>query len=313
MSKEKSIKIDSSPQGMMVSVVFASDDNYAFFLGTALCSLFENKKGDYQISIFVIDGGITTENKRNLSILEERYSFRITYVVPDAKLFRGFPTDIWPIAAYYRIVIAQLLPPNIEKVIYLDCDLIIRGDIQELFLCGLDSHAIGAAVSNPDYTMDQFGVSEKGLCFNSGVLVINTTLWRKGGIEKKLLDFINKNAHKLRFPDNDTLNMILSGNYRRLSDKYNFIPLVTRPSGENPLVVHFAGEKPWYRFSELPYQKDYLKYLDKTPWRKQKFRRFMDVPFAEKIHIYPVAWWGWNLFKRTKRLLISNKGTRKLP
>ena len=71
-----------------VTVVFSSNDNHAMLLGIALCSLFENKKGDYLLNIFVLDGGISSRNRVRLAILEKRYAFSISYRIPDPKAIR---------------------------------------------------------------------------------------------------------------------------------------------------------------------------------------------------------------------------------
>ena len=74
-----------------VSVIFASNDNYSMLLGTALCSLFENKKGDYRIKLYVVDFGISAKNKERLGVLEKKYDFVINYVVPAKEIFEKIP------------------------------------------------------------------------------------------------------------------------------------------------------------------------------------------------------------------------------
>ncbi len=92
-----------------VNLLLSSDDNYAFFLGTVLCSVFENKKGRYDINVFIIDGGISEENKEKMSILEKRYGFKINFLKVEMEEFKKFPiTKTLPISAYYRIFIKNI-------------------------------------------------------------------------------------------------------------------------------------------------------------------------------------------------------------
>src|SRR3989344_3795219 len=307
------------------AVVFSSSDQYAMLLGVALCSLFENKKGDYPVGVFVIDGGISAENKERLGILEKRYKFAITYVTPDGRLFKEIPIPrlsqtayFLPIEVYYRIAVARILPPTYRKAIYLDCDVVVRGDITELFNVDLAGKTAGVVA---DCFQDErrnhlkklcesipaLGTPEELMYFNSGVLLIDLDLWRKRGIEEKLFKFIRENPGKLWAADQDALNIVLPGDYRQLSAKYNLIAEDPRQKNEkNPVIVHFAGgSKPWYLLSALPYQPDYVYYANKTPWKNRKYRKFMDVPFAKKYHLYPVVWRMWTAYKKVKRYFVK--------
>ena len=60
-----------------INIVFSSDNNYAQYMGVAICSIFENKKVGYLIDIYVLDGGISEDNKSKLKVLEDRYNFKI--------------------------------------------------------------------------------------------------------------------------------------------------------------------------------------------------------------------------------------------
>jgi len=304
-----------------VTVVFASSDYYAMLLGVALCSLFENKKGEYPISVYVIDSGISAANKERLGILEKRYGFAINYVTPDKQLFDEIPiADLskqyyLPIEVYYRIAFARLLPATCRKLIYLDVDIAVRGDIAELYNVDLAGQTIGAVADcHPDEKHEHlkrmcrdFQVPEipnEFVYFNSGMLLINLDLWRKHGIEEKLFKVIRENPDKLSYHDQDALNIVLLGDCKELPAKYN---LLTEQASElnesNPLIVHFVGGgKPWYILSALPYQREYIYYVKKTPWKNKKYRKFMDIYFAKKYHLYPIAWKVWSAYKKFKSL-----------
>ena len=93
-----------------VNIVLSSDNNYSQHLGVVLCSIFENKKSDYNINIYVIDGGISKENKEKLNELEKKYHFFISYLYVDSKMLpnlviNGHVTE----STYYRILIPKLL------------------------------------------------------------------------------------------------------------------------------------------------------------------------------------------------------------
>jgi len=299
-----------------VSIAFFSSDRYAVLLGTALCSLFENKKGDYAVRVFVVDMGISAKNKELLAILEKRYGFTITYATSDPGIFGGIPLGAFPIEVYYRLIPARLLPPACRKIILLDSDVIVRGDIKELFDIDLAGKTIGAV---PDEDQDKRQEHMKILLqsiaappdskaetyFNSGMLLIDLDLWRKRGAEEQLLEFIRKDPNRpLPFADQDALNVIFLHDHKQLPVKYNLPAERARDVNErDPLIVHFVGGgKPWYFFSALPYQPEYVYYANKTPWRGKKYKKIMDVYFAKKYHIYPVVWNIWLAYKKIRNL-----------
>ena len=96
---------------------------------------------------------------------------------------------------------------------------------------------------------------------------------------------------------------MLFGDWKEMPVRYNFMPVPTNAvNDKDPFIIHFAGGiKPWYLLSALPHQKEYLYYVKKTPWKNEKYRKFMDTPFAKKYKIYPVAWWMWNVYKKMKK------------
>ena len=305
-----------------VTVVFSSSDGYVMLLGVALCSLFENKKGNYSVSVFVIDGGISEKNKDRLRVLERRYGFTITYVIPDEKLFEEVPTANWPVENYYRIALARLLPRACRKVIWLDADVIVRGNIAELFTIDLTGNIAGAVADHfQDLRRDHlkklcesvraFKAPEKPAYFNSGMLLVDLDLWRKHEIEKKLFTFIRENPDKLLFAEQDALNVVLLGYCKSLPARYNLLAEhASAESDPHPLIVHFVGGgKPWYVFSALPYQREYVYYANKTPWKNEKYKKIMDVHFAKKYHIYPLVWRAWIAYKKIKRYFDSSGKT----
>lgn len=319
-----------------VTVVFSTNDSYSMLLGVALCSIFENKKGDYPINVYVVDFGISTKNKKRLGTLEKQYGFTINYVIPDAKIYRGLPlADLSkgfhaPVEAFHRVFLAHFLPPDCRKIIDFDVDVIIRGDIAELFNADLGGKVLGAT---PDCEQEERQAHLKKLredikCpappresayLSVGVLLVDLEVWRKSGTEEKLRELIYKHPDKLRYHEQDALNLVLAGDYKELGVKYSLIaaaiPIGAYPHNEpDPLIVHFAGGgKPWYILSALPYQPEYLHYINKTPWKNEKYRKFMDIYFAEKYHIYPLAWGVWSMYKRLKRWVLNLRARWRRP
>ncbi len=302
-----------------ITIIFSANDSFAMLLGVILCSIFENKKGDYGINVYVIDGGISEKNKERLGVLENRYGFKINYIIPDKKIFddvlsAGSEIKL-PIETYYRAAVGSMIPQSCRKVLYLDIDAVVRGDIKELFDVSLDGKTIGAVA---DCFPNDRREHLKELCaeipsskilpdtfyFNAGVLSIDLDRWRERGVEEKLFKFMRERSGKLFYHDQDALNVVLLGDCKILPVKYNMIAeLAGNYDEKNPLVVHYGGGgKPWYILSALPYRQDYIYYANKTPWKNIKYRKLMDVHFAKRYHIYTLTWGIWTMYKKFKKL-----------
>ena len=306
-----------------VAIIFSSNDYFAQLLGVALCSMFENRKGDYPIDIYVIDAGISSANKEKLSVLEKRYGFAIHYLIPNKERFAAIPVDkpaahsfYLPIAAYYRLAMASMLPSTCRRILYMDVDVAIRGDIAEFFYQDLSGKTMGAiADCFPEKRLEHL----RSICrsvgiaawpkdvfyFNSGVLLIDLDRWRKLNIEEKLFAFISEHWGKFPYHDQDTLDVVLLGDCKEFSAKYNFLTEIADQQIEaDPLIIHYVGGgKPWYFLSALPWRSVYLHYIKKTPWKSERYRKFMDIYFAKKYHLYGLASRVWSTYKKIKTMV----------
>ena len=174
---------------------------------------------------------------------------------------KSFPIrnhDHVSLATYIRLFMTEFLPSHIEKIIYLDCDLIIRDNLTELWETNLIDCYVGA-VSHFRYNPIKFythfyqfkGFNRKTFdIFNAGVLLINLELWRKDQLLPKFLRFIKNNYQYLRLHDQDVLNYFFMDHWYPLDWKWNFCVHVTnRPINHSPKlakIIHFSGRiKPW--------------------------------------------------------------------
>ncbi len=182
------------------------------------------------------------------------------------------------------------MPEWVNKILYLDCDIVVLNDIQDIFNENLNGKIIGAV---PHYITEdsvksakRIGLKNERGYFNSGVLLIDLDLWRKSKTQEECLDFIIKNPEKIKLADQDVLNYVFEDDYQILPWKYNS----TDGSGDNIYVRHFVDAKPWYRFTTIKFQKKWVSYINETPWKNKKYKKFMHISFAETYHLYPVLW-----------------------
>ncbi len=265
-----------------INVVFSSDNNYAQYMGVAICSLFENKKCQNEIGIHVLDGGISEDNKAKLSILEDKYNFKINYIKINPEEFNGlWIRDNLTCATYYRLVIPETLP-NVDKIIYLDCDIVIVNDLKELYDTEIQDYYIGA-VDEEKYPKNIKSIelfkkedSPKGTYFNSGVMLINSKKWREDNLSQKLLQYTRETHGKFYYCDQDVLNSFVGNMWKQIPYKYNYMTLLMtkkHPSQKikDVSIIHYIYLKPWNYLCNYPLKKYYFKYLAKTPWKNEKY------------------------------------------
>jgi lipopolysaccharide biosynthesis glycosyltransferase len=180
---------------------------------------------------------------------------------------------------YGKLLIPRLLSQSFNRCLILDSDLLVRGDLDPLFVMDLEGKAIGAAKDGVDASKSasRLGLGDDDVYFNSGVLLIDLHKWK---LEKPLLrlpDLIEENHASLIFMEQDILNLLFHGRFKQLDPKWNAMMVIV-PRGylrnwegipEDQAILHFAGElKPWHEFYQPLMRNLYLGYDQLCPWIK---------------------------------------------
>lgn len=237
-----------------IPIFFSTDDNYIPYLDVAITSLIDNASKDYSYKIIVLNTGLRSENvslvKRNecpgFSIDFIDISKRIKNIKARFKNIYHFS-----IVTYYRLFIASLFP-QFDKIVYLDCDLIVLGDIAELYNTELGENIIGAApeqfVQNTAefraYAENALGV-DPDRYVNAGVLVINLEAFRNNDIEGKFIKLITEYDFDLLDPDQAYLNYLCKDRIYTLQNGWNKEPMPLECQGEKNIVHYALYKKPW--------------------------------------------------------------------
>jgi|GEM_PF-5939977 lipopolysaccharide biosynthesis glycosyltransferase len=262
-----------------IPIVFSANDRYAELLGVALCSLFENKAATTEPEIFVLDGGICEKNKKRLAELENRYSFKINYLTIPEKIKNLCPN---PVSMYTHLFSPELI--NCPRLLKLDADILILDDLTPLFKTDLKGKTFGAA-ENVIEDYKRLAVKDEfPSAFNNGVLLINTTLWKKNSIGRRTIDFVVANQNRLKFWEQEALNQIGKNSWKKLNQKYNRqIDQYSRHLPKETTIVHYISEKP----NNLKYcghlRKEYWKYRQLTPWSESPLMDINLWSFLKKM------------------------------
>ncbi len=261
-----------------IPLVYAVDDNYAPFLCVSLKSVMANISDDYFVKVFILNTGISDKNKKRIIEIAEKNSsdIDIEYVdvadrmdgLQDKMHLRDYYTN----AIYYRIFIPSLFP-QYDKIIYLDCDIVLNEDISKLYNVRLGRNIVAAVHEEAMSSFECFGAySEEFLgvprmqYFNSGLLVINTAEYRKEKIETRFIELML--AHKFEVaPDQDYLNVLLQGRTKLVDVGWNKTPIPDKefPEKDVKLVHYKLNFKPWH-YAGVKYEEYFWKYAKETPY-----------------------------------------------
>lgn len=277
-----------------MNILYTLNDKFVPQVSAGICSICENNKDFDEINFYLISDGITQENKTKLKEFVQSYGRNlIIEELGDIKKYINFEFDTsgWNQIVLARLILDNFLPESVEKVLYLDGDTIVRGNLNELWNTNLDKYIIGASIEpTVDKKRKKILNLELKPYYNAGVLLINLKRWKDENIGKKVLDYYKENEGKLFANDQDAINGALSEEIYTLSPTYNFcnnfykysykfLKKVMRPVSyveedvfkdalDNPKIIHYLGEeRPWRIGNKHKYKDDYFKYLDKTPWK----------------------------------------------
>jgi lipopolysaccharide biosynthesis glycosyltransferase len=265
---------------MRIPVCFSSDDKYAPYLGVSITSILKNKKEDDNLVFYVLDAGICEKNKEKLLSLKSISNFEIKFIKIDSTIFseiRVYGKDHITNASYYRLILPDICNTE-DKIIYLDCDLVVKTSLHEILEIDLTDYCVGAV---PD--IDSISQSKRlnlKQYTNSGVLLINALAWRRNNITAKLFDWAKKNKRIILFHDQDILNTILDQKIKIIDTVWNAqIPKNDKQSNsfektfKNAKIIHYVAYKPWKGPLRYIIVKDlYFEYLALTPWKNLKYK-----------------------------------------
>lgn len=285
-----------------MNVVYSTSDLYSELAATSIASLFENCKDVDSIDVFVIDIGISDEHKQSLLDLSAKYDRHLLFLenlnvekIVQTKLNVGR----WHISTFSRLFLLHVLPADVEKVIYIDCDTIIRHSLKTVWEMDME----GAWCMSTDdcrgkmYRKD-IGIPIDSIYTNNGLMVIDINAWRQNDVEAMFIEFINKYHGDITYMDQGVLNGVLQPlkkvkllpvsynaqtvcfdlGYKGLQSCRKPVWAYTKDEFENelkdPVIVHFttcfmSGTRPWFKENAHPYRDEFLKYRSLTAWNKE--------------------------------------------
>lgn len=264
-------------------VLCAADDNYVRPLAVTLYSAVTHLRAGNRLQVILLDGGISQSNWVGLQETFVDLPIDISVIRPDLDEVQSLSTSHHiSHTAYLRLLAGRLLPDSIDRVIYLDSDVLVQDDLTQLWEMELGNNYCLAvpdiACPNVDFRQAGFnyknaspylaalspisnwkelGIDPSSPYFNSGVMVMNIKRMRDEQIEKRLLGCLRENQKFVWCWDQYALNVVFAGQWQTLPARWNqgasyfeFPSESNSPidsqefleAKENPAIIHFTTE-----------------------------------------------------------------------
>ena len=231
-----------------LELCLSTDDNYAKYAATVICSALKNKNPDEEIIFHILYSNLADKNIKKLDKMGNIIFHKIDNSIFEPYFNNGVCKNV-TIPTLYRLKLSSLLPDT-KKILYLDCDVLILNSLSDLYFCELLESQYAACV--PDLAQGahlermNFNINKNNFYFNAGVCLLDLEKMRRDDIEQKMFDYLYNNWQKLSYSDQDVMNAVLLGHVKKMSRNYNFItPNFYFVNNCKPTIVHFAGVKPW--------------------------------------------------------------------
>ncbi|MDX1799503.1 MAG: glycosyltransferase family 8 protein [Marinobacter sp.] len=297
-----------------IGVVASADENYAPHLMVMFVSLLANCPEPGRIALYCIDGGIGEPTKSRMQREIERAGGQpIDFIQFDKSRYDNLPTiKHITSSAYYRISIPDIFTEDVKKVIYLDCDMIVRGNVIDLWSIDIEGYHLGAVENLSGHTYKKLGIPQNEY-FNSGMLLINLDLWRRDGIPEKVFQFKIDNPDRISTNDQCALNGVLHQSWKHLPLAWNHQTGLYRPSAQidafdrhdvdsairDPKIIHYIGwDKPWRKIRFHPLADEYDRYADRLERSPRSQPSLMDAIAAYASISRLKKWWRCARWRR---------------
>lgn len=328
-----------------MNICFAANDNYAMQTGVALLSILEHNKNQH-IDCYVVQNDFTPLNLQYFNQFSKNYDVDI-YMIDPTGLFTKLEAlefvnkmqsnkgkefvQKTGVAVYTRMFLSELLPKNVRKVLYIDSDVIVCGNLNKLYSLEL-STGIGAVIDVwPTEYNKWIGLSEKDNYYSSGIQLLDLEIIRKEHLQEKIWDYMKKMKYQYRLVDQDVLNILFHDIITKLPLEYNLmgpnryfsIDLVWRLTGKttdnyytdeeqffalnNPIIFHYAGDlfgKPWLYPFINKYNRKWYSYYKKSPWSDQCIAKYIEID--SKTYIFQ------NIKMTLRKAVMFMKGSNKV-
>ena len=302
--------------GRAVDIVFGVDAPFIPIMGICITSILKNNPAQiFSFHIFLDE--IDALNEKKFAKLCTQYpTTQITLYFLPPDLYKNFYVEgNYSKAIFYRITAADFLSARLDKLIYMDADMLCLKPLNELLRLSIERYFLAAVVDKGEWIplrKKELGLSANYRYFNSGFLYLNLEYWRRENFSAQILQVLSNGEYS--FPDQDAMNILADKkNYpiRHISDRYNHFFRVDgkeQPLRDDVVIEHFAGQlKPWQQWCESPLKEIYKSYQKNSLWRDFVYqpRNYQEHRLMGRACRRAGNWleafkWYWSYLKRRR-------------
>ncbi len=274
---------------MDINILMATSNSYAPYLAACMASVLDNSDSKDIITLYLacFTGELDHENVEKIRMLSAIKEYRVELVEIDRAEVAGFYESLHTMNMYLRLFVPEKLL-HLDKILYLDCDMIVLESLRELYSIDIGDSILGASLdADVIFRSGHVWEYEKKInteYFNSGLLLMNLKVMREVRFTETVQNWL-QSGRELMFPDQDALNSLYKDRMVILPLKYNAqFPLLDCMGSKffpkdhpeykdllQPTVIHFCTQqKPWLYLPQPPYKAEFEGYLAMTPWRGLK-------------------------------------------
>ncbi len=243
----------------MIHILLAANNNYAMPLTVAAHSALRHINRNCPVSLNIVDDGLSETNRRRAASILERAHPRVKIVWHQVDLTKmaHVETRSFSQATFIRLFASELFGDDVDRVLYIDSDVVVESDVSALWDIDLGDKAVWAMQDGDDEdsrtlfegVRPEGGLPPDAKYFNAGVLLINLPEWRRKRVGERAIELLLTRQPTLRFLDQDALNAITLGDWGRLPARWNKQMGRWKKAGTAPMsergILHFTADKPW--------------------------------------------------------------------
>lgn len=264
----------------IIPVFFAVDDNYAPYLAVAMRSLIDNASPDCEYRIYILIDQLNAENTATLCGMARKNVTVETVNVTDKLDTLGdmlHLRDYYTKTTYYRFFIPALFP-QYDRGLYLDCDIVVTGDIAELYHTPMGNCILAAAPEEVMLEVDVFGTYVEEVLgiprdryFSAGIMVMNLEKMRRVSLEEQFVELLGRRTFRVT-QDQDYLNVLCHNDYHSLDSGWNKTAWEQVPLNSPLNIIHYKiNWKPWH-YKGVRFEDQFWHYAEMTPYAALLYR-----------------------------------------
>lgn len=303
-------------------IAFCINDAYVPYITVTMKSIIVNHP-DLDINFYILTDYISGEKRKILDEVVKGTSnvhYDILYVKD--KRVAQLKIGSWTIYTWYRVFLPQLLPIEVKKVLYLDADTLVVGDIRDLFKSEMKNIAIAGCLDPQSFQKETFvrcGYNSLKRYVCAGVLMMNLDYWRKYNLTDVIIQYAIENKNTIKFPDQDSINNVCKDNKIVLPIRYGIMDCFyfnnwnynsyfkeeLHESLTHPVIVHYAANLPWI--------KEYDNRLFHDEWRI--YNKMLKYPAKREYMTKGFAFVKmivWNFFHQANNRQITKEDVLKI-